>query len=42
MHQICPHCKKIVTEEHTRCPYCGSLLTFEIKKKRLTQKEVIF
>ncbi len=42
MHQICPFCKKLVSEEHTKCLYCGNLLTFEVKKKRLTKKEVIF
>ena len=42
MRRICPFCKKLVSEEHTRCPYCGNLLTFEVKQKRLTQKEVIF
>ena len=46
MHQICPFCKKLVSEEHTKCPYCDNELpysdddlTSEVKKNPLTKKE---
>ena len=40
MHQICPFCKKLVTEEDTICPYCNNLLTSENKTCPFCKKQI--
>ena len=46
MVQICPSCKKIVSDEDTVCPYCNNVLTSENKicpfcKKQITDDDTV-
>jgi len=48
MQQICPSCKRLVSEEYTVCPYCnGDLhysdddLTSKVRQRPMTRKEAV-
>ena len=46
MVQICPSCKKLVSDEDTTCPYCNNLLTSEnlfcpFCKKQITDEDTV-
>lgn len=46
MVQICPYCRKIVSDEDTVCPHCNNLLTSENKicpfcKKQITSEDTV-
>jgi len=46
MVQVCPSCKKIVSDEDTVCPYCNYVLTSESKvcpfcKKQITDDDTV-
>ena len=39
MHQICPFCKKQISDKDTLCPHCNNLLIYKYPKQIAAKKK---